>query len=123
MEHVAILGASNNPSRDSYKAQVQLVEQGHKVYPVSLKEKEILGVEAYQSLQDIEQQLDTITVYINSQYFHKLLNDIINLKPRRVIFNPGSEAIKEMKLLTEAGIIVQEACTLVLLSINQFEEY
>jgi predicted CoA-binding protein len=122
MEHVAILGASNNSSRYSYKAQNKLVENGHVVYPVSLKEQEVLGVKSYSSLKEIDQTIDTITVYINPTHFHKVVNDIVTLKPQRVIFNPGSESPAEMKVLEEAGISTEAACTLVLLATNQFED-
>ncbi|MFK8068784.1 MAG: CoA-binding protein [Gammaproteobacteria bacterium] len=120
MEHVAILGASNNPTRYAYKAQVMLAENGHSVYPVSLKEKEVLGTESVPSLSDIKQQIDTVTVYINPQSFHAVVNDILDLKPKRVIFNPGSESPEDMKLIAQKGINIEAACTLVLLGTNQY---
>ncbi len=122
MEHVAILGASNNLSRYSYKAQNKLVENGHVVYPISLKENEVLGVKSFSSLKDIDQEIDTITVYINPAHFDKVVDDIIALKPRRAIFNPGSESPEGMELLEKAGISTEAACTLVLLATNQFED-
>jgi predicted CoA-binding protein len=122
MEHVAILGASNNPSRYSYKAQSKLIDQGHSVYPISLHEEEVLGIKSYSSLQEIDQRIDTVTVYINPTHFQNILQDIIDLKPQRVIFNPGSESPKEMEKLEEAGIKTEAACTLVLLATDQFEE-
>ena len=121
MEKVAILGASNNPSRYSYKAQVQLQKLGHFVYPVSLHNDKILGVTSYRSLQDIDHKIDTVTVYINPDHLRHTIDDILALQPRRVIFNPGSESTEEMDQLEKAGITVQTACTLVLLSTNQFE--
>ncbi len=122
MEHVAILGASNNPSRYSYKAQIKLVDLGHVVYPISLHEKEVLGIKSYSSLLEIDQDIETVTVYINPQHVHQIVNDILNLKPQRVIFNPGSESPKEMEILEQAGINTEAACTLVLLATNQFED-
>ena len=120
MEHVAILGASNNPSRYSYKSQIQLRKHGHTVYPVSLHDEEILGIKSYHSLREINKEIDSITVYINSQHVHQVIDDILGSQPRRVIFNPGSESREEMGLLQEAGITVETACTLVLLATDQF---
>ncbi len=120
MEHVAILGASNNPTRYAYKAQVLLTENGHTVYPVSLKEKEILGIESVTSLSDIKHDVDTITVYINPENLHMVIKDILEIKPKRVIFNPGSESPKELETLEQAGIHIESACTLVLLKTNQY---
>ena len=122
MEHVAILGASNNPSRYSYKAQRKLKEHGHTIYPVSLHDDKIQGVTSYSSLRDIDQTIDTVTVYINPAHLELVVDDILVLHPRRVIFNPGSESETEIKRLEAAGINVEAACTLVLLATNQFEE-
>jgi hypothetical protein len=46
---------------------------------------------------------------------------IIELKPKRVIFNPGTENIELAQLLTQANIHCENACTLVLLSTNQYQ--
>ena len=46
--------------------------------------------------------------------------NILNLKPRRVIFNPGSENYALVTKLKEAGIEVVQACTLVMLRTEQF---
>jgi hypothetical protein len=46
---------------------------------------------------------------------------IIELKPKRVIFNPGTENIELAQLLAQANIDWENACTLVLLSTNQYQ--
>ncbi|MBL7891153.1 MAG: CoA-binding protein, partial [Bacteroidia bacterium] len=45
---------------------------------------------------------------------------ILSLKPKRIIFNPGTENPEFEKMAASKGIEVQEACTLVLLSIGQY---
>lgn len=120
MTTVAILGASNKPHRYSYKAQTMLTEYGHKPVPVSLHDEEVLGVPAVSQLSDITEEVDTITVYINPQHLHDVLPQIETLKPRRVIFNPGSEDSAAITQLRQQGIEVEEACTLVLLRTEQF---
>jgi hypothetical protein len=47
-------------------------------------------------------------------------DDMIALKPKRVIFNPGTENPALFKLLRESGIEVEVGCTLVMLSTNQY---
>ncbi len=64
--------------------------------------------------------IDTVTLYINPQRQKEYYNYIIDLQPKRVIFNPGTENLEFIKLLKESGIIAEVACTLVLLSTNQF---
>jgi hypothetical protein len=121
MANVAILGASSNPERYSNKAQVQLTKHGHTVFPVSRKEAAILGVNTFASLSDIKEPIDTVTLYINPARLAGEMDKILALKPRRVIFNPGTESPELEKILSINGIHTVEACTLVLLSIGQFE--
>jgi hypothetical protein len=59
-------------------------------------------------------------MYINPSKQNELYDYIISLKPRRVIFNPGTENREFQQLLAKEGIEFEEACTLVLLRTNQF---
>ena len=121
MKNIAILGASDNPDRYAYLAQVKLQEHGYSVYPVSKSGKDILGVRGYVRLSQISEKLDTVTLYLNPIHLVDVLGDILEKKPRRVIFNPGTESETHIEKLEQAGIVVEQACTLVLLSTNQFE--
>jgi uncharacterized protein len=117
---VAILGASDNPERYSYKAFRMLLEYKHTPLPVTPKFNEFEGVAAYKTLKDIKTSVDTLTMYVGPQISSGLEADILGLKPKRVIFNPGSENPPLEKKLSAAGIEVLDACTLVMLRTNQF---
>jgi histidyl-tRNA synthetase len=64
----------------------------------------------------VEKSLEVVSLLRSKN----ITNEIIKLKPRRVIFNPGSENKKLMDELTKQKIEVEEACTLVLLNTHQF---
>jgi uncharacterized protein len=117
---VAILGASNKPDRYGYKALRRLLEYGHEVFPVHPTVDQIEGIPTYRSVDALPKGLDTLTVYVNSRVSSELAEKIVLLSPRRIIFNPGTENQELAKLLESKGIIVQEACTLVLLRTGQF---
>jgi predicted CoA-binding protein len=118
--NVAVLGASNNPDRYSYKALVMLKEAGYPVFPVHPSEKLVNGIECYSNLNLIQEPLDTMTVYLSERNSTPLIDDIISIHPRRIILNPGAENETLTKKCQEAGIQVQEACTLVLIRTGQF---
>ena len=61
--NVAIIGASHKPQRYAYQAQVMLSENGHTVFPVSGNGREILGQKGYSEIIQIEDEVDTITLY------------------------------------------------------------
>lgn len=118
--NVAVLGASNNPERYSYKAVVMLKEHGHIPYPVHPSRRPVAEVNAVASLSELPKPIDTLTMYVGPEISTKLRDEIIALAPRRVIFNPGAENAELQLDLRKAGIEVTEACTLVLLRTGQF---
>lgn len=120
MENVAIIGASSRESRYSYKAQQMLTEHGHKVFPVNPHGGEVQGVTCFTCIDQIEDPIDTVTLYVSPKRLSDSIDKIIEAKPKRVIFNPGTESEELMSKIQNAGIEVQSACTLVLLSTNQF---
>jgi uncharacterized protein len=117
---VAILGASDQPDRYAYRADEMLREHGHRVILVHPTLKEIGGRPVVASLREISMPVDTLTIYVGAARLPALAKDIIELHPRRVIFNPGTESAEVQEQLTRAGISWIEACTLVLLRSAQF---
>lgn len=116
-----VLGASPNPSRYSYIAADMLTEFGHEVVPVGLKKGSVFGKE----IQDIRNlpvvdDVDTVTLYIGPANQQTLFDYIPKLKPKRVIFNPGTENPALEKSLEAQGIETIEACTLVMLRTRQY---
>ncbi|MBL7664387.1 MAG: CoA-binding protein [Bacteriovoracaceae bacterium] len=118
-EVVAILGASDKSERYSYKAMKMLKEHGHETRLVSPQYDEIEGEKVYKKLSELK-NIDTLTMYVNAQISNQLKDEIIQLNPKRVIFNPGTENISLERDLSKNKIEVEEACTLVLLSTGQF---
>lgn len=116
-----VVGASPNPSRYSYKAAHLLQEHGHPIIPLSIKRGEV----ANRKILDIREkpQIDhihTITLYIGSRHQPNWINYLLSLKPKRIIFNPGTENPVFEGAARNQGIEVLEACTLVMLSLGQY---
>ncbi len=117
---VAIIGASHKPQRYAYKAQQMLMQAGHQVYPVSGNGREIMGVPGYRSASEISDAIDTVTLYLNPQRHDAIKQELLALKPRRIIFNPGTESEELAQFYQQHGIQTLQACTLVLLRTDQF---
>ena len=118
--NVAVLGASNKPERYSYKAVKKLGEKGHVPFPVHLSLKDIEGVPVFKGLQELPEPVDTVTVYLSAANSSRIAESILESGARRVIFNPGAENPRLGARLQARGMEVMEACTLVLLSTDQF---
>ena len=115
-----IVGASPKPERYSNKAQKMLIANGHEVVGVRPGITEIAGMLCVPGLSDISGAVDTVTMYVGASKSASMISDLLALKPRRVIFNPGSENPVLEAALLEAGILVDHACTLVLLTTDQY---
>ena len=118
--NVAVLGASTDEERYSFKAVRMLKEHGFTPIPVHPAGHVVDGFRAVKTLEDIGDKIDTLTMYVGQNISSLQLDNILKLKPRRVIFNPGAENKDLQDKLNKNGIEVVEACTLVMLRTEQF---
>lgn len=114
-----VLGATPNPDRYAHKATVMLTEYGHPVVPFGIKRGSIGDLEILNKWPG-SADVHTVTLYINAKIQESFYAQIIALKPKRIIFNPGTENPKLADMATEQGIEALDACTLVMLKTNHF---
>lgn len=119
MKKTLVLGASDNPSRYSYLAVERLRDKGHPVVAVGKKEGKIGDISILTG-QPIENDIDTVTLYLNPSLQVASYDYILRLNPRRVIFNPGTENPEFEEILASRGIEPVEACTLVMLAAGNY---
>ena len=122
MTTVAVVGASPNEERYSNKAMRLLKEHGYTPVPISPKHDQICDAKAYPTLGELEDEVDTVSVYVAPSRQDAIIEDIVALAPRRVIFNPGAENPAAYERLAAGSVEVVEACTLVLLRTGQFDD-
>ncbi|MEZ4804003.1 MAG: CoA-binding protein [Bacteroidia bacterium] len=116
-----VIGASENPNRYSNMAIKLLKAKGFLVEALGKRTGEVSGIPIQtESKCENFSQIDTITLYINPKIQLKYYEFIMELKPKRVIFNPGTENADLQEHLSERGIDWEEACTLVLLHSKQY---
>ncbi len=114
-----VIGASTNPERYSYLAVNKLLKYKHSVLAIGLKKGTIATVTIETTLLPYE-NIDTVTLYVNPANQKQYYSYIISLKPKRIIFNPGTKNSEFEKLALQNNIEIMEACTLVMLSTNQY---
>ena len=115
-----VLGASDKPERYSNRAIRLLMEYGHNVIPVHQKLENIEGLVVKHQLSNIRMPVDTLSLYIGCERSRNMIDDIIALKPVRVIFNPGSECEALELALYNQGIPFVHDCTLMMLEQGRF---
>lgn len=118
--HVVILGASGKPARFANQAQRLLMDHGYRVTPVTPRFGEVHGVPTVARVSQIDEPVDTLTLYLGPSNLVAEIDALMALRPGRVIFNPGTECIPYQQRLDSAGIDWVEACTLVMLRTGRF---
>jgi predicted CoA-binding protein len=114
-----VLGASDNPARYSYLAIHRLRNHGHPVVAVGRRNTLVADVPVDKEKKPFT-EVDTITLYLNANHQKEYYDYILALKPKRIIFNPGAENEELSALAIKNKIQPIEACTLVMLSTNQY---
>lgn len=116
-----LVGATTNPDRYAFIAARFLNASGMDFIPIGIKKgivfgKEILDLRSKPELGEIH----TITLYLGPSNHNDWMEYLIGLKPKRIIFNPGTENPEFFEKAKIAGIEVIPACTLVMLQTNQY---
>lgn len=119
MKKTLVLGATDNPSRYAYLAVNKLLRYNHPVVPVGIRDGEVGGIRIMKGQPEV-QDVDTVTLYVGTRNLPPYFDYIIGLKPKRIIFNPGTENDDLERLARESGIETVEGCTLVMLSTGEY---
>ena len=114
-----VLGASDNPSRYSYLAIHRLQNQGHPVVAIGKRHSKVSETIIETEKKNFE-DIHTVTLYLNPSHQKEYYSYLLSLHPKRIIFNPGTENTELSALAEKNGILVLDACTLVLLSTGQY---
>lgn len=134
LKHTLVLGASLKSNRYSNIAIARLRSYNHPVTALGLLSGKVVDVtvetfdHAFAKMEEAQKKdpnspngtYDTITLYLNPKRQEAYYNYIVTLKPKRVIFNPGTENPALYSILKENDIDYEVACTLVLLATNQY---
>lgn len=121
MKRTLIVGATPNPSRYAFMAADRLTQHDHEIVPLGIKKGEVFG----QPILPIREfpelpAIDTITMYIGPRHQAEYIDYLLHLKPKRIIFNPGTENPEFMLKAERQGVEVVEGCTLVMLQTQTF---
>lgn len=115
-----VFGASPNPSRYAHLAVKQLVANGIEVVALGRRAGQIGTIAIQTDYPTSIDNLHTISLYLGPKHQPEYYDYLIGLKPKRVLFNPGTENLSFAKKLEEVGIETEMACTLALLSIGGY---
>jgi predicted CoA-binding protein len=121
MKKTAIIGASTNPTRYAYLAAQMLNNHHIEFVPLGIRPGEVFGKKILDIRESPElKDIHTVTMYLGPQNQPPYYDYLLGLKPKRIIFNPGTENDEFRQMAEDQGIETEEACTLVMLRLGAF---
>ena len=111
IKNIAIVGASSNPNRDSFKVMKFLMENGYKVFPVNPKENNILGQKCYASLKEIEEKIDMVDIFRAKEFIYDITNEAIEINANIIWIQEGIVDENAASLAIKSGLkVVMNKC-------------
>lgn len=114
-----VLGASLNENRYSHACVQALVSGKFPVTAIGLREGKINETPVVTNAPQLS-DIHTVTLYLGPENQKTWYRYILELKPQRVIFNPGTENFEFTALLNSAGIESIEDCTIRMIQSGRF---
>lgn len=120
-QKIVIVGLSDKADRYAFMAYQRLLQNGFEnLTGVSPHKLALPKIEVYQKPESVEGPVHTITLYVGKKHSDEMMDKLLDLRPKRIIFNPGSENDQLEERAVKQGIEVVHGCTLVMLSTDQF---
>ena len=111
IKNIAIVGASSNPERDSFKVMKFLLDQGYKIFPVNPKEKDILGIRCYPNLTSIKERIDMVDMFRAKEFIFDLTKEAIEINTNVIWMQEGIIDEKSSSLAMSNGLkVVMDEC-------------
>ena len=111
---IAVVGASPDPSRTSYRVMRYLQEVGYRCIPVNPNADEVLGERCYPSLGDVPEAVDFVDVFRRPEYCAEVAEEAVAIGTRALWLQLGIRNAEARRIAEGAGLdYVEDACTLV----------
>lgn len=119
VKRTLVIGASPNPMRFSYKMVKSLLRHDYEAVAVGIRQGEIGDIKIQTGKPKLH-KIHTVSLYIGPKRQPEYYDYILSLKPKRIIFNPGTINKEFMKMAEKKGIEVVEDCALVMVASGNY---
>ena len=104
---IALIGASTNPERDSYKVMKFLIDNNYEVFPVNPNHanNKILGKKCFSNLKEINQKIDMVDIFRSKEFVMEITQDAIKKGVEVIWTQEGIIDEKSSRLAKDSDII------------------
>jgi len=106
LKKIAVIGMSKHSSKAAHYVPKYLINNGYDVTPVNPTAKKILDVTCYDSISEIDGNVDVIDVFRPSEEISSIIRDCIEKKPKVIWLQEGIHDFESEELARKSGIIV-----------------
>ena len=108
---IAVVGASNDPEKYSNKVAGYLMEQGYRIVPVNPTEEEVLDEHAYDTVDEIPEQVDVVDVFLPPEKTPEIAENAVRAGAKVLWLQEGIENEEARRIAEEGGLTyVEDSC-------------
>ena len=105
---IAVVGLSNDPEKASNEVGGYLKEQGYRIVPVNPKEEEVLGERAYETVEQIPEQVDVVDVFLPPEKTPEIAKDAVRANAGVLWLQEEIESPEARRIAEEGGLVYVE---------------
>jgi hypothetical protein len=108
---IAVVGASNDPTRHSHSVPAYLQSQGYHIIPVNGGGGEIFGVRALESLSDVDEPVDIVDIFRSPAAAPGITNEAVAIGAKVVWLQQGIVSEEARRIADENDLVfVEDIC-------------
>jgi predicted CoA-binding protein len=112
LETIAVIGCSSTPGKDAHEIPKYLQSNGYTIIPVNPNAEVVLGRRAYDSLAEVEEEIDIVDVFRPSEEVAGIVDEALERDDVKVIWTQLGIIDTAAAKRAEAGGLqfVQDRC-------------
>ena len=116
---IALVGASNDPTKYGNKILLDLVKKGYNVAPVNTKEDTIAGIKSYKNILDLKESPSIINFVVPPSIGFQITKELVENKFDNFWYQPGAESEKISYFLNEnKKNFIDDKCIMIVTRLN-----
>ena len=116
---IALVGASNDPTKYGNKILLDLVSKGYNVAPINTKEDTIAGIKSYKNVLDLKESPSIINFVVPPSIGFQVTKELVENKFDNFWYQPGAESEKISYFLNENNKnFIDDKCIMVVTRLN-----
>ncbi len=110
-ETIAVVGLSDDPEKYSHEVASYLQEQGYRIIPVNPNNEEVFGERAYDTVEQIPEQVDVVDVFLPPEKTPEIAEDAVRAGAKTLWLQEGIENEEARRIAEEGGLTyVEDRC-------------